>query len=168
MNTTELLSAIRSDEYLSKKCLGVFPSDRVPKLQPDTCVILNEDSHDKPGSHWLAMYKSRVSTEWFDTFGRPPLPLFNSIVTTYNKQQIQSPFSDTCGAHCLFYLYHRARKIPARDVFHFYCSDKVQNDIYVSDFVYTHFNLHCSVRCDCKRGCINGSAFSSNRCHLRS
>ena len=40
-----------------KQYRGTFPVDRLPKLQRGQCCILNLDTSDKPGSHWVAVYK---------------------------------------------------------------------------------------------------------------
>ena len=52
----------------------------LPDIQPHSRVafIINNDTSDKPGTHWNAVYidarngpESSNSVEWFDSFGRP-------------------------------------------------------------------------------------------------
>ncbi|GFY13354.1 hypothetical protein TNCV_2336181 [Trichonephila clavipes] len=36
--------------------LGVYPSDKIPKVKKKAALVVNTDPHDEEGSHWLAMY----------------------------------------------------------------------------------------------------------------
>lgn len=55
----------------TKKFKGVFPYDVMPKIKRGESVILNTDSHDKPGEHWTSIYrKSNTQYYFFDSYGR--------------------------------------------------------------------------------------------------
>lgn len=48
---------------------GCNASDRA-KFKPGTFQIINTDTHDKPGSHWLGVYQTKKKVYVFDSYGR--------------------------------------------------------------------------------------------------
>ena len=52
------------------KFVGVFASDRIPKLKEGQYAILNLDKSDEPGSHWIAVAMKNNKTHVYDSFGR--------------------------------------------------------------------------------------------------
>ena len=62
---SRLLNAVR--------WLGVFARDELPELSREIrpwCLILNTDSKDQPGTHWLGLYAPIAgSIKIFDLFG---------------------------------------------------------------------------------------------------
>ena len=55
--TLELWQACLCDPVLPPLIRGVFPSEKLPVINtyPAT-LIANTDPHNKPGTHWAAMY----------------------------------------------------------------------------------------------------------------
>ncbi|GFW96210.1 uncharacterized protein F54H12.2 [Trichonephila clavipes] len=49
------ISKISSKEA-PRDFLGVYPSDKIPKVKKKAALVVNTDPHDEEGSHWLAMY----------------------------------------------------------------------------------------------------------------
>jgi len=58
-----------------KNFIGVFPRDKLPlKLKRPCGLVINTDSAQEPGEHWVAIYLLRNGKgEYFDPFGLPPL-----------------------------------------------------------------------------------------------
>lgn len=55
----------------SVKFKGVYPYDTMPKIKKGESVIINTDSHEKPGMHWTALYRnSQKGYYFFDSYGR--------------------------------------------------------------------------------------------------
>ena len=57
---------------------GVFPSDRLPtRPEEDEPLgyIVNIDTHDQPGSHWVALWTNDGYCTVMDSFGIP-LPMY--------------------------------------------------------------------------------------------
>ncbi|GFX10649.1 hypothetical protein TNCV_4620901 [Trichonephila clavipes] len=52
---TSQISKILSKEA-PRDFLGVYPSDKIPKVKKKAALVVNTDPHDEEGSHWLAMY----------------------------------------------------------------------------------------------------------------
>ena len=100
----------------------MFASDQLPKekdIRTRSAYIVNEDSHDKQGSHWLSIFVEKDQCEVFDSYGLPlhwytPLPLCDMVFKHYrdvsfNFGQLQATDSNTCGHYALFFLFARAR-----------------------------------------------------------
>jgi len=122
LTTQQLDYLARNDPYLEPIFRGMFASDKLPK-EKDTrrrsAYIVNVDTHDKPGSHWISVFVENGHCEFFDSYGMPikwykPSPLVNLIFKHYqvvsnNEGQLQATDSSTCGHHTLFYLFARAK-----------------------------------------------------------
>ena len=66
----------RHDPLIEPIFRGVFASDRLPKekdTQVRSAYIVNVDTHDKPGLHWVSIFVENDHCEVFDSNG---LPLF--------------------------------------------------------------------------------------------
>jgi hypothetical protein len=92
-----------------RKFMGVFPSDRIPKMKNKQMLIANLDSSGEPGSHWVAIVKENNTTLVYDSFGRSLhkiLPKFQGrgkvIMTEKDAEQRIS--EDDCGARSLAFL----------------------------------------------------------------
>jgi hypothetical protein len=145
--------------------LGVFPRDHLPKEKEipryPACLIVNTDTSDGPGIHWVAIiHLSRSASEFFDSLAFPP-SVYDISVPKLQKQSlyaIQSPISKACGQHCLFYLNSRAHGEPLTCFYsHFSRSQLDSNDSIVMSFVKRARKLcpKCehSVKCYCNRMC---------------
>ena len=102
---------------------GCFPEDSLHNLviQSFPCfIIVNTDSSDMPGSHWIALgiFKSRI--EIFDSLGfqilnwpRIPCSMLNFLHKFSQtrrivvSRRIQSDDSVLCGYFCIFYILFR-------------------------------------------------------------
>ena len=103
--------------------LGCVPEDKLDELVFGSLpcfIIVNIDSGNMPGSHWIALGLFKGSIEIFDPLGfdifnwtRVPCSLLNFVhrlsVTRKLKiaHRIQSDSSTLCGHFCLFYIFMR-------------------------------------------------------------
>ena len=110
------------DPYLKSIFKGVFASDQLPKeneIQTRSVYIVNVDTHDKQGLHWLSIFVENDQCEGFDSYGLPihwykPSPFVTWVFKHYqdvtsNVGQLQATDSNTCGHYALFFLFARAR-----------------------------------------------------------
>lgn len=71
--------------------------------------ILNLDSENGPGTHWVAYAKNKGCSEYFDSFGnlQPPVELVKYLGEniSYNYKRHQNYNSFNCGHLCLKFLY---------------------------------------------------------------
>lgn len=95
--------------------VGVFAADRIPRIwSKPAAFVFNTERHNKSGSHWVAIYVSKEGRGWyFDSFGRPPMiPEYRDRIArnchafTWNKQSLQSDFSNVCGQYCIMFLHY--------------------------------------------------------------
>lgn len=90
---------------------GVFMRDALPKRpRKIECGIVNLDSSDGTGTHWVAYYKNNNQKEYFDSFGNlpPPQEIIHYLGNTnlrYNYEQLQNFNTYNCGHLCLKFLY---------------------------------------------------------------
>ena len=101
-------------ELLRVKFKGVFPSDKIPKLNDlSPYCILNLDKSTESGSHWIALAKMPNSNDSlvYDSFGRdyrkiiPDLNLSgNGRILNTDKDSEQEILETDCGARCLAWL----------------------------------------------------------------
>ena len=87
---------------------GIFSRDQLPK-KPNRreCGILNLDSVDGPGSHWVAWYKNKGTKYYFDSYGiQPPEEMHKYLKSPilYNSIQIQELGDYICGHLCIYVL----------------------------------------------------------------
>ena len=87
---------------------GVFLRDTLPKRpRGKECGILNLDSSNGPGTHWVAWFKRGKDKYYFDSYGlHPPNELTSYLGNgvLYNTEQVQQADQVFCGHLCLYIL----------------------------------------------------------------
>ena len=96
---------------------GVFMRDQLPRSAKSVeCGIMNFNTHNQPGSHWVCYVKNRRTRIYFDSFGQiTPLEMQkylktkeefrnDSLVIERNTNIVQRPNTNICGHLCLFVL----------------------------------------------------------------
>jgi hypothetical protein len=131
MNTTEILQKVYEDPVLKQIFIGVYPFNVAPNIDLlPTALILNMDSSDLPGSHWIALfYTKKGECNYFDSFGRKPDSNIlayiskNSKKFIYNNLCVQDLWSISCGQMCLYFLVWRCRGISFKNIVESMLSD---------------------------------------------
>lgn len=107
---------------LSPHFIGCFSEDDLDRLE--VCypcfMIVNIDSSDRKGSHWVALRLDFKSVEIFDPSGFEffkwkivPSTLINFLYEhSFGKKLLISPClqsesSEICGLYCIFYVFYR-------------------------------------------------------------
>ena len=116
MNTIEISRLM----HMTPNFAGVVPCCEIDQFKKEDVVglIVNTDPHDKPGEHWVALYKEGERLSFFDSFGRRMEEFeepFASIMrdfssrlqVTSNRMQYQNIFTDTCGLWSIYYILTR-------------------------------------------------------------
>lgn len=106
--TTSKLSEFGSSMF-GDRFVGVFASDKVPKLERGQFLIFNVDDSSKRGTHWLALTPRLV----YDSYARRIhrlVPNLHLKQTPTEKDAEQRKDEDNCGARvlaflCVYYLY---------------------------------------------------------------
>ena len=109
-NTTELESA--GMFFLPMKFRGVFPANQIPilTLEQPYCIV-NLDSSDQVGRHWVSIAKHKGGVHFYDSYGRDGgsiLPLLilsgNGYITNADNDVEQSLHESNCGQRSLSWL----------------------------------------------------------------
>jgi hypothetical protein len=102
-------------KLLGIKFRGVFPSDKIPKLNDlKPYCILNLDKSTQSGSHWIALAKilgKDESSVVYDSFGRSNKKIIPALLNSKNgtiidtDRDAEQKIEETdCGARCLSWL----------------------------------------------------------------
>lgn len=99
-------------KLLGDKFKGVYPSDKIPKLNKKTpYAILNLDNSNETGSHWVAIVKKGKEIIFYDSFGREDTKIIpnlknsgNGKILNTDKDAEQKINEYDCGARCLSFL----------------------------------------------------------------
>ena len=136
---------------------GVYAADRLPKrLKKPAAFIANTDTHDEPGTHWVAFFiPVKGKPEYFDSYG---LNCFieghlnfqaNTKKTwVWNKKELQSLNSKVCGHYCLVYLICRMKKHSITDFLSLFTSNTKNNDKHVRTCIRKYFKDDCNIQCN--------------------
>ena len=96
---------------------GVFMRDELPKkIKSEECGIMNFNTHEEIGSHWVCYVKKHDNRIYFDSYGQiTPLEIQkylknkrefknNISVIERNTDIVQKPNTTVCGHLCLLVL----------------------------------------------------------------
>lgn len=95
---------------------GIYMRDSLPlKIRLNESGIINLDSKEKQGTHWVAYIKEHNTVTYFDSYGNlpPPKELVQyfksrgSVKIRYNYDVVQKYNSYQCGQYCLKFLYNQ-------------------------------------------------------------
>ena len=119
--------------------LGAFPADIhcLPEiLNYPSGLVVNSDSCEFPGAHWVSIYfKNKNTCYFFDSYGLPPILKSHrdyiykySKYIDYNCLSVQGPLSVTCGGHSIFFLTKIFEGYSMDSTMKFYSNDILKND----------------------------------------
>ena len=130
MNSKQIERLLWANKWTRTNFMGCYAADQIPTeiLKFPSSLIINLDTKDKPGSHWVAVYiKNKSHAYYFDSFGPlnclnpsnikpdqncitgPNSNIYNFLKIfehlSLNKSIYQSIFSHNCGYFCIFFIY---------------------------------------------------------------
>ena len=101
-----------------KNFRGVFMRNALPaRVRLKECAVINLDNFDGSGSHWIAYWKNKSTTYYFDSYGNLPPPselisyltVGNTSNILYNYNRYQEDGTFICGQLCLIFLYQMSK-----------------------------------------------------------
>ena len=155
------MSSFTTDEnelvlYLNRKLPGIFrgiySSNELmssPRAlgwhdQPPHTLIINTDSSNLPGKHWIAIYLTTSGQgEVMDSYGILPPTTVQRWLNEHTQNWISNPYlirppeSDSCGQFCAYYLIRRSQSDSMCSVLADFTSDLYRNE----RLVLTHVKL---------------------------
>ena len=143
LNTTsnmDLLAILEKENILIN---GVYPKDRLKKPLKQGFYIINLNNSDETGSHWTAMYcVNGAYSLYFDAFGFKAPECIEDVLHRYdyNKKQIQSIDSTSCGFYCIAFIKFMHMKKNCKRAFKTFCKlftgDTIRNEIVLHNILY--------------------------------
>jgi hypothetical protein len=143
MNSLQIENILKNNCHTQKYFRGVFSSNNIPFYDkyPYT-LVANTDKKGTVGEHWVSIFvKNHRSVEYFDSLGDEP----NSDISKYlsnfeniklNRYKIQSPFSDTCGYYCIYFILNKSLHVKFKIIITTLLSTKNNNDALVKYLVH--------------------------------
>ena len=136
MNGAQILEVVKADRFLTPVFLGIFAANEIPKhLQAEQLCIVNCCDSQLPGKHWISLFMgSGEKLEFFDSYGQHPnffkfydkLPHHKLLL--YNKNQLQTLGSNTCGLYALLFCFKRCRGHSMRNIVAKFSTNTLIND----------------------------------------
>lgn len=101
-----------ASKLLGKAYEGTFPSDHIPSnLEEGQCAIINLDTSNESGSHWVAALRHMGDLCIYDSFGRKASNILPAAATSGNGQVVdadrdreQRNRETNCGQRCISWL----------------------------------------------------------------
>jgi hypothetical protein len=145
MKTSDIDRILRRNLVTAPFYLGCFAADRIPISPPHYphCMVVNTDPGWAKGAHWVSIYcLSPTHVEYFDSLGiwAPPSEPICTFLSRFQwvrfvSRPVQSPYTDTCGKHAIFFLYHRCSGVPMERIISRMLLGKHSADSAVTEFV---------------------------------
>lgn len=141
--TTTELNTLAEKLFLPSEFLGVFASDTLPKTSGpfhNTALIINTDTQNLPGMHWVAIHTRIDEAYYFDSFGQPPPLIISTWLTkhfekwTFSSRQVQAMNSNFCGYFCLHFLF-----LIKQSFFKNYDLDRILDVIYPKSLPFNYY-----------------------------
>ena len=149
MNSTQISSILHST--IESSFWGVCASDKLPKQINKYPVgfVMNVDSSDQPGSHWVAVYIDRHQQgNYFDSYGyKPSVSVLSHFLNANcrswqcNNKQIQGYLSSVCGHYCIYFLIQRAKGVSRGEIGAKFVERYTENDFLLTEWINDNFEL---------------------------
>ena len=148
MNTLELNSIIEGDCIAKCYFKGTYSWNTIPQLENNTACISNSLCDKRQGEHWVAYTHINHRLEFFCSFGFPAefyetLPSFG--IDEFNKKQLQSFNSQTCGMWASYYILKRCRGFSMENIILPFTDDLHANDHCIASFFEENFGFEIPI-----------------------
>ena len=114
---------------------GIFARDEVMPREHSPSII-NLDSLENAGTHWVCCVPGGRALWYFDSFGMGfPQEFKSSKPVIWNSSQYQNINSVLCGYYCLFFLHQWAQGKDFYDILKpFSLSDTMKNEKFIKEY----------------------------------
>lgn len=156
LSTDDIIIAVTAKKVAQYKWFkGVFAADMLPMtFQKPAIFIVNTDTKDKPGEHWISIYFSNGGVcEYFDSFGMPPIVCehikfikehANKLL--YNPMSIQSLDTSVCGQYCVMFACHKLKNKTFQSFLNLFDKKNSYNNDAVVIIMYMRVNNYSKSR----------------------
>lgn len=134
LRTSELIEALR--KRLGEDFVTVCPVNELV-LNKNGIYVVNTDN--RVGKHWVVIYVTTETVEFYDSFGRHPKflqngPMFMHTIHKTGKSLVvtskafQQHKSNVCGWYCLAYAFIRVKSNSVQKFYDMFSNDAKRND----------------------------------------
>ena len=133
MSTNEIINSLKNISSF----IGCFACNDIPPIKHyPSSFIVNTDRNNQPGTHWVAIYMTKKSCLYFDSFGEEVQE--NDIMfflrkyyekVTYSMVQLQDYNSVTCGQFCISFI----RFVKDKKSYAMFIDKFVRNNLSLND-----------------------------------
>lgn len=123
LSTLQIYDFLHEHEDTKDVFSDCIPCDAIPAPHRYPCAfVVNTEPSGMKGKHWIAIYVvSPTVAEYFDTSGRKPEGLIKQYLGRFitvrdNDVPIQSPVTDVCGAHCIYFVVERCKGLTFDEI----------------------------------------------------
>lgn len=150
MNTLQILAALES---IPANFKGVYPADQIPRIWArPAALVFNTDDHNKPGTHWVAIYVNKEGRGlYFDSYGYPPIIKKhaecirrNCTFFEWNTFRLQNEASYVCGHYCIMFLHFMSSGLGSDVFINLFTTDLYANDRIVEKYYKSYVNKNVS------------------------
>jgi len=156
LSATDLIFLLRKQNNFA----GVFPSDKLKSfrvLVPPVFIIINIDTSNESGSHWISVRIGRSTVEIFDSlgfnanlWGKYPKHLikflgrYSASHKFYISPILQPPNYFDCGLYCVFFVVYR-NFLTFRTCVEKFSINLNQNPIILNSLLLKRFKYFCLI-----------------------
>ena len=146
MNTSQIINVFNMDPYMSQYKSYCLPSDFLGKIQSvnNTLIIVNSSPSTVLTGHWLCIFQTMKTIEFFDPLGLP-YTFYTPHISNYiessgktiiqNRKRVQDLTTKSCGFHALLYFVFRCRGYTYKQFLHIYVDNPRLNDFLVENIL---------------------------------
>jgi hypothetical protein len=147
MNEIQINYLLKTNKYTKKRFRGTFAADELKKLELNSHYIVNLDTRQDNGSHWILLTRSEQGkVYYFCTSGIPPFEL-NLVsllekypIIYYSPENIQSIKRQSCGAYCILVSYLMSRGFNLREAINIFTDDHIFNEVILWETIKKYFH----------------------------
>jgi len=119
-----------------KNFIGVFPIDMIPDIKKNNSMVINLDSHDQPGSHWVGLFSNDNDVYYYDSYGLYPPPEVVKICKKsrlnciYSSNEIQHENSILCGYYVCHFIIEMNKNLKPYDILYSFKNNNSKTNDY--------------------------------------
>lgn len=145
MNTSELTNILASHPITRSYFGGVRASDELWETVDKPLIIVNNQSSDQPGQHWMTLFLDSTP-EFFDSLGKgasfygdiQDFLICHGPQYLCNTQRIQKHGTSSCGIYCLYYAFYKCCGFTMDNIMNNFTNNLSMNERIVNNFYETN------------------------------
>ncbi len=116
--------------------IDVYALDELPPITTNQSMIINLDSSNRPGTHWVCLYSTDDTVYYYDSFGVFPPPEIEHITRMsglnriYSSNRTQYEQGVLCGYYVCNFIIQMYKGVEPYDILYaFDNNNSLHNDL---------------------------------------